>query len=130
MKEIAILPKLYDLIQWYSKKYVKYPKTYKYSLGERINNILFYILELIIEAKFSSKKKSYYLRTANIEIEKLRYAIRISKDLQCITLKEYEYAAKEINEIGKMAGGWVKYSEEIQLEDETTKQREVNEQAI
>lgn len=114
MQEIKILPKLYDLILWYSHKFPRYPKTHKYSLGERITVNFFNILENIIEAQYSSKKKSYFLRNANICLEKLRFLFRLSKDLQCITLKEYEYASREVNEIGKMVGGWEKYSKEIE----------------
>lgn len=110
MQEVTILPKLYDLILWYSHKTVNYPKTYKYNLGERVNCLFFDILENIIEAQYNTKKKSYFLRNANINLEKLRFMFRLSKDLQCITLKDYEHASRELNEIGKMVGGWEKYS--------------------
>lgn len=113
-KEIEILPKLYDLILWYSQKISKYPKKYKYTIGDRITNCKLDILEKIIEAKYNErKKKSHFLRQANITIEKLRFLVRLSKDLQCISIKEYEYSQKEINEIGKMVGGWEKYSKEV-----------------
>jgi len=65
--------------------------------------------ENIIEAQYS-QKKHHFLRKTNIILEKLRLMVRLSKDLQCITINEYEYLAKEINEIGKMVGGWEKYS--------------------
>lgn len=118
MEEITILPKVYDLILWLSHKINKFPKTYKYSLGERINSTLFSIIEDIVEAKFTSKKKEYFLRKANINLEKLRFMIRLSKDLQCITLNDYEYISKSVNEIGKMIGGWEKFSKSKSLMEE------------
>lgn len=109
--EIEILPKLYDLTLWYAGKFGKYPKKYKYNLGERIQNTLLDILENIIEAKYNSlKKKSHFLKKVNISLEKLRFMLRMSKDLQCINLQEYEFAIKNILEIGKMIGGWLKFT--------------------
>lgn len=108
--DITVLPLLYDLIVWFCGKISAYPKKFKYSIGERITNTLLDILERLIEARYSSKKKSHFLRQANILLEKLRYLVRISKDLQCITIAEYEYAATKMHEIGSMVGGWEQYS--------------------
>ena len=110
--EITILPKLYDFMLWYSNKFAKYPKRYKYILGERIFSLLLDILEKIIEAKYG-KSKANILRKVNLSLEKLRFLIRLSKDTECITIKEYEYASKEIDEIGKMTGGWIKSGKEV-----------------
>lgn len=107
--EVTILPKLYEFIVWYMDKLAKYPKKYKYTLGERIINTALDILEKFIEAQYGSKK-SHHLRQANVGLEKLRYLVRLSKDLHCISLQEFEYAAKSLLEIGKMTGGWEKHS--------------------
>ena len=109
-KEIPLLPKLYDAIVWYSRKLAKYPKTFKYNIGERIMNSFLATLEFVIETQYASEKKSAYLRKANIELEKLRFLIRLSKDLQCISLDEYEHVSGLLVEMGKMIGGWEKYS--------------------
>ena len=55
-KQVAVLPKLYDLILWYAPKISNYTKKYKYTLGGRITNSMLNILETIIEAKYSSNK--------------------------------------------------------------------------
>jgi four helix bundle protein len=109
-RDVTILPLLYDFILWYMKKVTRFPKAFKYGLGERITNCQLDILERIIESQYSSKKKSHFLRQANIGLEKLRYLIRISKDTNCISLKEYEHSSRQLNEIGKMVGGWEKHS--------------------
>ncbi len=110
IKEIEVLPKIYDFTLYFSKLYTNYPKKYKYTLGERINVHLFDLLEYIIEAKYT-KKKQKLLFSANMSLEKLRFMIRLSKDLECITIKQYEFMSKEINMIGGMIGNWLKTSE-------------------
>lgn len=116
--DAPVLPVLYDLIVWFSGKISAYPKKFKFSLGERITNTLLDILERLIEARYSSKKKSHFLRQANIFVEKFRYLVRLSKDLQCISTAEYEYAAKKLHEIGCMVGGWEQYSKEKESGEE------------
>jgi hypothetical protein len=112
-KEIKILPLLYDLILWYSGKFSKYPKKFKYNLGERVMNCFLDIIEDIISAQYS-KQKNHFLRRANLTLEKLRLLIRLSKDLECISIQEYEYAIRQANEIGKMVGGWEKFSKGVE----------------
>ena len=61
-KEIKVLPLIYDLLLWYAPKIAKYPKSYKFTIGRRITDGMLNILESVIEAKFSSKKKAHFLR--------------------------------------------------------------------
>jgi hypothetical protein len=108
--EVAVLPLVYDLILWYSRKINAFPKKFKFTLGDRITTTQLDILEQLIEARYNRKRRGHYLRQANVSIEKLRYLARLSKDLQCMSLKEYEHAARKLQEIGNMVGGWEKYS--------------------
>ncbi len=34
--------------------------------------------------------------------------MRLAKDLQCLKVESYGFAAKAIDEIGKLVGGWLK----------------------
>lgn len=105
--EIKILPMVYDSILWMAPKIVNYPKKYKFSIGDRIINTQLELIDQIIDAKYAtSGKKKHFLRKANLLLEKLRYLIRLSKDLHCLSLKAYEFISKQLNEIGKMVGGW------------------------
>lgn len=48
------------------------------------------------------------LNDANLKLETLRFQMRLTKDLQCLHVKSYAFAAKQLDEIGKLAGGWLK----------------------
>ena len=41
-------------------------------------------------------------------MEKLRALMQISVNKKYISLKQYEHISREINEAGKMLGGWIK----------------------
>lgn len=105
--EIPAVTKLYDIILWLIPQVEKIPRDYKFTVGDRIINVLLDSLETLIEAVYS-KDKQHLLRRLNLQLEKLRYLIRLSKDLRCLSIKKYEYISNEINELGKMTGGWMK----------------------
>jgi hypothetical protein len=107
--EVDAITKLYDLILWIIPKLEKYPRTQKFLLADRIESLMLDILELLIDAAYS-KNKNIPLRSANLKFEKLRYMIRLSKDLKFINIKSYEFAARSIDVVGSSIGGWLKYS--------------------
>ena len=109
--QVTVLPRIYDLILWHADKLGGYPKKYKYCLGERITGIFLEAVENIIEAQYSPKKH-HFLRKTNILLEKQRLLVRLSKDLNCISVREYEYMQSKINEAGRMVGGWEKFQKE------------------
>jgi hypothetical protein len=65
------------------------------------------IIEAVVEAIYA-KDKSDILHNANLYMEKLRALIQISVDRKYISVNQYEYISREINEAGKMIGGWLK----------------------
>ena len=104
------ITKTYDLMKWTFPHTAKYPKTYRYGLGSRIEEYLLELLELQIESIYSREKVSN-LRRANIIIEKLRYLFRFSADMKTINIKSYEYAVKELDIVGRFIGAWIKSTE-------------------
>jgi len=48
-------------------------------------------------------------------LDKLRILIRLSKDLHFISIRQYEFVANKVNEIGKMLGGWMKFCAENEI---------------
>jgi len=64
--EILVLPKIYDLIVWFSPKITLFPKKYKYTLGDRLTSSMLSILEGIIEARYS-KRKEHFATLSGIE---------------------------------------------------------------
>lgn len=101
------LTKTYDLILWLFPQVAKFPRNYRFILGDRIQNLMLDITAQLIEARYT-QNKLHILSHINISLEQLRYLNRLSKDLHLINDKKYEYMAKEINAIGIYVGGWIK----------------------
>ena len=105
----VILTKVYDILLWIIPQLEKFPRSQRFLLGEKIERLLLDVLDLIIRAVYT-KDKTGPLAEANLTLERLRFLIRLSKDLHYISLKKYEFLARSINEAGQMTGGWLKYA--------------------
>ncbi len=102
-KEVNALTRTYDLLLWIIPQLEKLPKSQRYLLGDRIENRMLDIMDLIIHAVYTRDKTSF-LKEANLQIEKLRYLIRLVKDLKYLSIRRYEYVSKCLNEIGSEIG--------------------------
>ena len=64
----------------------KFPRHHRYSLGIAMENRLQRILELLLRAKYS-KEKAAFLNDANMELEVLRFQVRLAKDIEVLPMK-------------------------------------------
>lgn len=107
MKELSVIQKTYDCIRWYVPIIERLPKIHKFTLGDRIINQLYDLLEGLIQAKYARNKRTQ-LESLNTQLDVLRYQTRLLLDFEFISVKRYEYAIKLIDEIGTELGGWIK----------------------
>ncbi len=108
MKEnYPLFVKWTSVLDWILDKSEKLPKSIRFSLASRIADYALDIMEGIIEAIYS-KEKGILLDKINLDIEKLRVLFRICHQRKYISNTQYEYISKELDETGKMVGGWKK----------------------
>jgi hypothetical protein len=107
MSELPIIQKTYDLIKWYVPILERLPQRHRFTLGERITNGLYDLLEGLIIARYA-KQKLPQLEILNPRLEILRHQTRLLFEFNLIASHRYEFAGKAINEIGSDLGGWIK----------------------
>ncbi|MBN2097195.1 MAG: diversity-generating retroelement protein Avd [Candidatus Omnitrophica bacterium] len=107
LKDLLIFAKIYELLKWLHQELARFPKSEKPVLGKRIYESTINILDSIIVAN-EEKDKISFLKQASVELEKLRIFLRLAKDFRLISIGKYGFVSKEVNEIGKMLGGWIK----------------------
>jgi len=107
IQELKVIADFYDFMLWLIRHTEKFPRHHRYSLGIAIENRLQTILKLLLQAKFR-RDKSSILDDANIELEILRFQIRLAKDLKVLPVKSHGYAANSMQSIGSQIGGWLK----------------------
>lgn len=106
-EELAVIQKTYDLVKWSCEHIARFPRSHRFTLGERIERRLYDLLERLIEARYT-KQRAELLRQANLTLEVLRYQVRLAHELRCLRPNSYEHASHELHGIGSMVGGWLK----------------------
>jgi hypothetical protein len=101
------LEKTYQFLLWPVPTVERFPRSQKFLLGDRLQNLAVDLLESLIEATYS-RHPAPALTAANLRLEKLRYGFRLARDLHHIDPRRHEFAARAIDEIGRLVGGWLK----------------------
>lgn len=106
--ELPIIQKTYDLIKWIVPIIDRLPRMHRFTLGDRIIDELYDLLDSLITARYARSGKLSALQALNTRLQVLRYQCRLLVDFQLISVKRYEYVHRQINEIGVELGGWIK----------------------
>jgi hypothetical protein len=85
----------------------KFPKTQRYSLGQRLENTILDLFELLFAIPFSSNKRTI-LEHMSVKLDLLKVLLRLAKDTQCFSTNKYVELQAMLHEIGKMLGGWIR----------------------
>lgn len=105
----TIIQKAYDLLKTTIPVLQKFPRSQKFTLANRIQDGLSDLLEELIRAYYSyTDLKKEKLRNVNIKLEILRHYFRLCYDLGLYNSLKYKEFAESLDEIGRMAGGWLK----------------------
>ena len=106
---VSLIDRTYELVKWFLNHLAKFPRSQRYGLGQRIEDRLYGVLEGLVEAQYSpAQRKRERLLRVNLDLEILRMLTRLAHELTLLPHKSHEYAAEEMNEIGKMVGGWLR----------------------
>jgi hypothetical protein len=101
------LEAMFRFIVWVVPTVEKFPRGQRFLLGDRIQTTALDVLEQLIVSTYS-RARERPLAEANLGIEKLRFLFRLSVELRYLDPRRYEHAARALDEIGRMIGGWIK----------------------
>ncbi len=104
-KELQVIRDFYDFTLWLVRHVEKFPRHHRHSLGRDMEARLQSLLALLLRAKFS-RAPGEHLTAANIELEILRFQVRLAVDLAVFPAKSQRYAAATMQDIGRQIGGW------------------------
>jgi len=101
-----LFTKTYDFLLWLIPLALKFPKSQRFLLAERLSGMALDFYDLILEAVSEPSLQAEKLDQADLLLTKIRLYVRLSHDLQCISLGQYEHAAQRMDELGRLIGGW------------------------
>lgn len=88
---------------------LQFPKSERFALGNEIKQSMYKMLRLISVANRSRNKRPHLVEL-DVELDVLRAFVRLAADpdTRYLTIKKYEHWSKQLSEIGRMIGGWMK----------------------
>lgn len=85
------------------------PKSERYNLGQKIDGLIVEILETLHQASFSQiQTKIAMLGSALVKVDSLRFFIQLCWELKLLSNGNFSLIGQEIEDVGKMIGGWRK----------------------
>jgi hypothetical protein len=89
------------------QKVESFRRSFRFTLGDRLVGTVLDILTRLVDATYS-RDKVRTLGEVNAMLNRLRFLLRMAKDLKLLQVDSYGYAAEQADEIGRMVGGWRK----------------------
>lgn len=106
-EDLKLVQKSYDLCQWMFAHTNKFPKSHRFSIAVRIENLFLDLLEAVSLAEYR-RNKLPLLQKADEQLFRLRLLVRLSHAMKFINTNSYEFAAQGLNELGRILGGLIK----------------------
>lgn len=104
-----VVQSCHDLILWLIPHLDNFPRNRRFTLGERLENSLLAILDHLVAASYSGKKRTELFQ-ANRHLQVVRHLWRLCYELRVISLKRYEYGAQLMVDMGMQIGAWLRSS--------------------
>jgi hypothetical protein len=109
VNESPLFVRTHDLVLWLIPHVQKFPRAHRFGLGERVQRLLLDFQDALVAAgKSKAEKRREYLATADIQLEQLRGWIRVSLELNLLTVPQYEHVSRLVSEVGRLLGAWIK----------------------
>jgi hypothetical protein len=105
----VVVQKTYEFSLWTMQKVGSFRRSFRFTLGDRLVITVLDILTRLVDATYS-RDKARILSEVNAMLNRLRFLLRMAKDLKLLHVDAYGYAAEQTEEIGRMVGGWRKAS--------------------
>ena len=85
------------------------PKKFRYAIGNKIDSLFIEILELLFIASYQNiESKLPTIETVIKKTDILKFFLRIAWDIRALDDKKYILLSEQIQELGRMVGGWKK----------------------
>ena len=109
MEDLKIRQKCEEMLVYAYVALRQFPKYEKHVLAAEIRLTAWSVLRLIIICNRRYHKKTT-MQDLDAELDLLRSQIRIAHELKYLPFKQYELWTRQVDEIGKMIGGWIRSS--------------------
>ena len=101
-----MLQRAEDFAGWLLHHTARWPRSARHTLTARVEARTLEVLDALVIARYRRTDRLARLDAANLDLERLRYLLRIARSTQACPAKTHEGACRRIDEIGRMLHGW------------------------
>lgn len=95
----------HELLRWIVPVIDRFPRSRRFTLGDRLESTLLDVLALVLRAAFHHDKVDA-LQEANVRLALTRHLWRLALELTVISPKAYEQGSRLMLDLGRQIGGW------------------------
>lgn len=106
-KDLIIFDRAYQLCKWLYPAVSNYPKGQRYILGERTVGLATEILLMVSRAN-AERSKTETIAEIVLRVRQLKTLFRLAMDLKYISFGQYEHGVGMVDEVGRLAWGWLR----------------------
>jgi len=106
-----VLAKFEEFTGWLLDRTAKWPKSARFTLTQRIENLALDVVEDLVVARYSRPGRRARLDAANLRLERMRHLFRLARESNVCPFHVFETAARALDETGRMLHGWRKAEE-------------------
>ncbi len=110
-KESPLFVKTRDFIVWLFPHTAKFPKQYRHTLTERLENAILEFQRCLGAAALLKDRLA--LDRAELELWQVRQLVRIAHELGIFPARLLEFAATGLAELGRLLGSWKQRAAEV-----------------
>ena len=105
--DIPIFGRLYDFYKNLSDYLLLFPKPKRYTLGQNLDNITLEIIKQVVSAGYVARERKLPAVEKAIALTNVvKILLRLAKDTKTLDNKKYLILESNLQEIGRMLGGW------------------------
>ena len=106
-QHLPLYAKTYEFIKQVYRTVGQFRKEYKFSLGAELVQLIWTVLDEIIRANdLPDNQKAIAIERIGQTFEKFKIRWRLAYEIRLMTDVKFSIAQKDLEEIGKMIGGW------------------------
>ena len=104
-----VLVKTKETYATWFKILTNFPKVHRYNLGGKIENSFLSLMEnTFVTAYLSGERKQVQLSVAITKLDNLKFFLQLAWENKCLANTSYTDLSSQLDEIGRMLGGWKK----------------------
>ena len=100
----------HQLLAWMLPQLDNFPRSRRFTLGEKLELLLMEVLEYLLEAAYQRGEiKVQFLSRANRKLAVAKHLWRLGFEVKSCSFKSYHHGAEQMVLLGRQIGGWQKH---------------------